>query len=96
MAGYAKGRYSIAQCQRCGDRYKLAQLKSDGQFPGLLVCRICWSRKNEAEFPVDSSDATALYHPAPDVDAVASRALDDDTPIADLWFPGEPCFGGDT
>ena len=42
------------------------------------------------------TDATALYHPAPDLDATASRVLLDDTPISDLLFPGEPVFGGET
>lgn len=96
MAGYAKGTYAIGQCQRCDFRFKLSQLRSDGQVPGLLVCNICWSKKNEAEFPIDASDATALYHPAPDLDAAAANALDDDTPLSDLLFPNQPVFGGAT
>ena len=96
MGGYAKGYRAIGECQQCGFKFMLSQLRSDGQKPNLLVCRTCWDRKNEAEYPIDSSDATALYHPAPDLDAVASRALDDDTPISDLLFPNEPVFGGET
>lgn len=96
MSGYAKGLYALGECQQCGFRYKLSQLRSDGQTPNLLVCTPCWDRKNEAEYPVNMSDATALYHPAPDLDAAASRVLEDDTPIAELWFPNEPVFGGET
>lgn len=96
MAGYAKGLYAIAECQQCGFRFKLSQLRSDGQTPNLLVCRSCYDIKNEAEFPINMSDNTALYHPAPDLDAAASRVLEDTTPIAELLFPGEPVFGGET
>ena len=52
--------------------------------------------KNEAEFPINMSDAMALYHPSPDVDAVASRVLNDDTPLAEIVFPSSPYFGGET
>ena len=96
MAGYAKGTYALGMCQICDFRFKLSQLRSDGQVPGLLVCSACWSRKNEAEFPVDVSDATALYHPAPDLDAANANVLEDDTPIGDLLFPDQPFFGGET
>ena len=96
MAGYARGKIALGECQRCGFRYRLSQLSSDGQYPGLLVCRPCWSKKNEAEYPVNLTDAIALYHPAPDLDAVNSRVLEDSTPLATLMFPGEPAFGGGT
>lgn len=97
MAGYAKGAHALGECQQCGFRFKLAQLRSDGQVPNLLVCRTCWDKKNEAEYPVNLSDATALYHPAPDLDAVNSRVIIDSTPIGELVFPNyattEPFFG---
>ena len=96
MAGYARGKLSIGECQRCGFRFKLAQLRSDGQYPNLLVCRSCYSIKNEAEYPINLTDATALYHPAPDLDAEASRVIIDDTPLAEIVFPDEPYFGGAT
>lgn len=96
MSGYARGIYSIGECQRCGFRYKLAQLSSDGQVPNLLVCRTCWSKKNEAEYPINLSDATALYHPAPDLDAVNSRVLATSTPVAELLFASGSYFGGAT
>ena len=98
MSNYAKGRIAIAECQRCGFRYRLSQLSSDGQYPNVLVCRDCWSKKNEAEYPINLTDATALYRPAPNLDAVNSRVLADTTPIADITFPGpgQPFFGGGT
>jgi hypothetical protein len=99
MTAYARGTHAIGLCQRCGFVHKLSQLREDGQTPGLLVCDTCWDMEQEAEAPIDVTDATALYHPAPDLDATASRTLEDDTPLAELLWPDkttEPYFGGET
>jgi hypothetical protein len=42
---FASGRFAIAQCDRCGFRYKLKQLKElviKTKNVNLLVCPTCW------------------------------------------------------
>lgn len=42
---YSSGKYSIAQCDRCGFRYKLKELKRliiKTKNVNILVCKSCW------------------------------------------------------
>jgi hypothetical protein len=42
---FASGKYSIAECDRCGQRFKLKQLKEEiikTKRYNLLVCSECW------------------------------------------------------
>ena len=42
---YSSGKYSIAQCDRCGFRYKLKELKRliiKTKNVNILVCQSCW------------------------------------------------------
>lgn len=75
MAGYAKGKNAVGACQRCGDKVKLQELREDGHTPNLLVCASCYDTHHPAETPVRTDDAVALRHPAPDLDASASRTI---------------------
>ncbi len=42
---FASGKYAIAECDRCGQRYKLKELKKliiKTQIVNLKVCPSCW------------------------------------------------------
>ena len=42
---FASGKYAIAECDRCGQRYKLKQLKMEvikTKLYQLKVCDACW------------------------------------------------------
>lgn len=99
MAGYAAGKNAVGHCRRCGDKYKLSELRSDGQIPGLLVCDDCYDIKHPAETPIRTDDAVALRDPAPDLDAAVSREIpvEFDEPLVDAlgWSSGT-YFGGGT
>jgi NAD-dependent SIR2 family protein deacetylase len=98
MTVYAKGNHAVGQCQRCGEKKKLHELRDDGQ-THLLVCASCYDIKHPAETPIRTDDAIALYRPAPDLDADASREIPAqfDMPLVDAegWTPGS-YFGGGT
>jgi hypothetical protein len=69
---FASGKYAIAECDRCGQRYKLKQLKKlvvKQQVKNILVCPECWEpdqpQLSLGLYPVD--DPQALRNPRPDV-----------------------------
>jgi hypothetical protein len=68
---FASGKYAIAECDRCGQRYKLKQLKKlvvKQQIKNILVCPECWEpdqpQLSLGMYPVD--DPQALRNPRPD------------------------------
>tara|TARA_R100000234_G_scaffold39286_4_gene23375 strand:+ start:1187 stop:1546 length:360 start_codon:yes stop_codon:yes gene_type:complete len=68
---FASGKYAIAECDRCGFRYKLKQLKAifiKGKHTNILVCPICYEKDHPqlrlGLYPVD--DPQALRNPRPD------------------------------
>lgn len=74
MAGpkYASGKYSIAECDRCGQRYKLKQLRKltiKTKQVSIKVCPECWEPDQPqlqlGMYPV--YDPQAVYEPRPDV-----------------------------
>ena len=74
MAGpkYAAGKYSIAECDRCGQRYKLKQLKKltiKTKMVSIKVCPECWEPDQPqlqlGMYPV--YDPQAVREPRPDV-----------------------------
>jgi hypothetical protein len=74
MAGpkYASGKYAIAECDRCGQRYKLKQLKKltiKTKLVSIKVCPECWEPDQPqlqlGMYPV--YDPQALREPRPDV-----------------------------
>ncbi len=74
---FASGKWAIAQCDRCDQRFKLKILKKEvikGRNYDLLVCPECWDpdqpQLHLGEFPVD--DPQALRNPRPDRSYVAS------------------------
>ena len=74
---FASGKYSIAECDRCGQRYKLKQLKFEvikTKLYQLKVCDECWDPDQPqlqlVMFPVD--DPQAVRQPRPDLSYEAS------------------------
>jgi hypothetical protein len=68
---FASGKYSIAECDRCGQRYKLKQLKAlviKTKQINILVCPECWEPDQPqlqlGMYPVD--DPQAVRNPRRD------------------------------
>lgn len=65
MAGYASGRYAIALCDQCGQRYKLLELIRD--WKGFKVCTECYEPKHPQLEPKRTiTEPQALYQPRPE------------------------------
>lgn len=69
---YSSGKFSIAQCDRCGFRYKLKQLRRlviKTKNVNILVCPSCWEpdqpQLSLGLYPVN--DAQAVRNPRPDL-----------------------------
>ena len=74
---FASGKNSIAQCDRCDQRFKLTKLRREvikGKNYELLVCPECWDPDHPqlhlGEFPVD--DPQGVRNPRPDRSYVLS------------------------
>ena len=74
---FASGKYSISECDRCGQRYKLKQLKMEvikTKLYQLKVCPECWDPDQPqlqlGIYPVD--DPQAVRQPRPDITYVTS------------------------
>lgn len=68
---FASGKHAISQCDRCGFRYKLKELKElviKTKNINILVCQTCWEPDQPqlqlGMYPVD--DPQALRNPRPD------------------------------
>jgi len=79
---YASGKNAIAECDRCGQRFKLSVLKTEiikTKEYNLMVCHACWDPDHPqlqlGMFPVD--DPQALRNPRPDRSYVISGLLAD-------------------
>ena len=69
---FASGRWAIAQCDVCGQRFKLKQLKSlviKRKITNILACPECWNPDHPqlllGETPVN--DPQALRNPRPEI-----------------------------
>jgi len=79
---FASGKNAIAECDRCGQRFKLKILKTEiiktKQY-NLLVCPECWDPDHPqlqlGMYPVD--DPQALRNPRPDLSYQVSGLLAD-------------------
>ena len=74
---YASGKHSIAECDRCGQRYKLSELKKEvikTKLFQIKVCPTCWDpdqpQLSLGLYPIN--DPQAVREPRPDVSYVAS------------------------
>lgn len=66
MGGYASGKYSIALCDRCGQRYPYLVLQKE--WTGFKVCPECYEPKHPQLEPIRTvGDAIAVYEPRPDI-----------------------------
>ena len=74
---YASGKHSIAECDRCGQRYKLTQLKKltiKTKMVSIKVCPECWEPDQPqlqlGMYPFN--DPQAVREPRPDISYYAS------------------------
>jgi len=74
---YASGKHSIAECDRCGQRYKLVELKKltiKTKQVSIKVCQECWDPDHPqlqlGLYPVN--DPQAVREPRPDISYYAS------------------------
>jgi len=74
---YASGKHSIAECDRCGQRYKLVELKKltiKTKQVNIKVCQECWDPDQPqlqlGLYPVN--DPQAVREPRPDISYYAS------------------------
>lgn len=98
---FASGKYAIAQCDRCDQRYKLKELKTQilKQRPfKIKVCPTCWDpdqpQLSLGEYPVD--DPQAVREPRPDVSYLVSgnnglQIINSNTPTVNAV--GDPSGG---
>jgi hypothetical protein len=82
---FASGKNAIAECDRCGFRYKLTQLRSliiKTKNVNILVCTECWEEDQPqlqlGMYPVD--DPQGIRNPRPDNSYVTSGVGDDGYP----------------
>jgi hypothetical protein len=83
---FTSGKFAIAECDRCGFRYKLNTLKKlviKGKITGIKVCPECWEADQPqlhlGEFPVNDPQAVreprrdnSYYQSGYDVNGVPS------------------------
>ena len=69
MAKFTKGKFAFSICDRCGDKIKYKDLKTE--YTGLRVCKQCLDPKTKQEYPTRAgivNDPEALKNPRPDSD----------------------------
>ena len=98
---FASGKNAIAECDRCGFRYKLTQLKKEvikTKTYNLLVCPTCWDPDQPqlqlGMYPVD--DPQGIRDPRPDLSyyqAGYSGLQITNTPSASIDSDGYPSEG---
>jgi hypothetical protein len=76
-SNYASGKHSIAECDRCGQRFKLSQLRKltiKTRMVSIKVCDECWEQDQPqlqlGMYPVN--DPQAVREPRPDISYYAS------------------------
>jgi len=95
---FSSGKFAIAECDRCGQRYKLKELKKlvvKQQIKNILVCPSCWEpdqpQLSLGMYPVD--DPQAVRNPRPDVSYQVSGSSGlqingtNDTTLQGVGFP---------
>jgi len=82
---FASGKKAISECDRCGFRYKLKELRQlviKTKNVNILVCPTCWEPDQPqlqlGMYPVN--DPQALRNPRPDNSYEQSGLNDDDVP----------------
>ena len=79
---FSSGKNAIAECDRCGQRYKLTELRRETvktKIREILVCNVCWDPDQPqlllGMYPID--DPQAVRDPRPDRSYVSSGLLTD-------------------
>ena len=74
---FASGKFAISECDRCGQRYKLSELKKEvikTKLFNIKVCPTCWDpdqpQLSLGLYPVN--DPQAVREPRPDTSYVTS------------------------
>jgi hypothetical protein len=82
---FSSGKYAIAECDRCGQRYMLTELKKlvvKTHVVAIKVCPECWEpdqpQLSLGLYPVN--DPQAVREPRPDTSYVTSGVGDDGYP----------------
>jgi len=82
---FSSGKHSIAECDRCGFRYKITELKPltiKTKVTNILVCPTCWEQDQPqlqlGMYPVN--DPQAVRNPRADRSYVTSGTADDGLP----------------
>jgi hypothetical protein len=100
---FASGKKAIAECDRCGFRYKLKELRSlviKTKNVNILVCRTCWEpdqpQLSLGLYPVN--DPQALRNPRPDTSYLQAgltgiQTEDYTAPSSDVTAFGTPSGG---
>lgn len=77
---FTSGKWAIADCDRCGQRYKLKELKElviKTKNVNILVCPECWEEDHPqlqlGMYPVE--DPQAVRNPRPDGSLTESRDI---------------------
>lgn len=85
---FASAKHTIAECDRCGQRYKLRELRETvvrTRPTGLLVCPTCWEpdhpQNMQGMYPVN--DPQAVRQPRPDQSLSTQN-----TPTSSRYIPG--------
>ena len=95
---FASGKYAIAECDRCDQRYKLKELRTQTVKTKpfkIKVCKACWDPDQPqlqlGMYPVN--DPQAVREPRPDLSYLVSgttglqELLTDSTSIQGIGFP---------
>ena len=95
---FASGKYAIAECDRCGQRYKLKELRKltiKTKQVAIKVCPECWEEDQPqlqiGMYPVN--DPQAVRDPRPDVSYILSGTNSSGTPEGGSrifqwgWYP---------
>ena len=92
---FASGKHSIAECDRCGFRYKLKELKTETVKTKpykIKVCPTCWTKDQPqlslGLYPIN--DAQGVREPRPDISYLMSgnsgtQAVDTGSTAADAF-----------
>ena len=82
---FASGKYAIAECDRCGQRYKLKELRKQilkTHLYNVKVCPSCWDPDQPqlqlGMYPVN--DPQAVREPRPDISYLVSGVGPDGSP----------------
>jgi len=93
---FASGKYAIAECDRCGQRYKLKELRKltiKTKQVAIKVCPECWEEDQPqlqiGMYPVN--DPQAVREPRPDVSYILSGTSG--LQITNTGGPGEDGYG---